>query len=595
MGNCFGKEEIEYRQISSTELNARYQPPSFLENDERHQSSAVTSKEWSDSEAILVAANACRNSVDFEWREEALLHIGCRNSKNSFLVRRRTPLMDNVLYTVLPRSASPLRFGDSATEGYRRLLGALSMHPLFASVMHAAVDRSCLSVYRVFEGSTGSLKDEIYRAKPKQSYHFKYPGAAGGGGSGGGGGGGADAGTGGLPLAAVAKYGRQVLEALAFLHARGLFHLHLHSGNVLLGKSRALNRAGKRQGGNVARLSDFENGLLALERAATLQQYTLPLEHERRKAQSAGGGGGGGDEGDGGEGGAAGPGGGGSSRDIAALQEIDVLLFGRLLYEMAFGREMGSVSPDYSSLGAKVPEEVAAALDLIFGAGGGSGGDRAWEPLTATRLLNQCALFARREAADDADVLEAKEAARGEAGAALKKALGRSSTKGVVERAAAAAVKRQATLLQRYARLQGEVASRQRDAKSAADAEAEEARFMNPSKRKPKHGKPSSRRGDRRRREDRSEARELNRGQTASSATIATQPNGQAEDDAPRPASSMPDLGGGGGGGGGGGSDDPKFKQYNMMRKARVPEGAIRLKMEANSVSAADIALFLGE
>ena len=124
MGNCFGKEEIEYRQISSTELNARYQPPSFLENDERHQSSAVTSKEWSDSEAILVAANACRNSVDFEWREEALLHIGCRNSKNSFLVRRRTPLMDNVLYTVLPRSASPLRFGDSATEGYRRLLGA---------------------------------------------------------------------------------------------------------------------------------------------------------------------------------------------------------------------------------------------------------------------------------------------------------------------------------------------------------------------------------------------------------------------------------------------------------------------------------------
>ena len=44
----------------------------------------------------------------------------------------------------------------------------------------------------------------------------------------------------------------------------------------------------------------------------------------------------------------------------------------------------------------------------------------------------------------------------------------------------------------------------------------------------------------------------------------------------------------------GGSTDDARFAQFNRMRKCRVPDGAIRLKMQEQGMSEADIGLFFG-
>uniref|UniRef100_A0A182NEQ9 Protein kinase domain-containing protein n=1 Tax=Anopheles dirus TaxID=7168 RepID=A0A182NEQ9_9DIPT len=97
-----------------------------------------------------------------------------------------------------------------------------------------------------------------------------------------------------LPLSQVQRLGRQILEALLFLRERGIpSHGHLHSGNVIL------------QNG-VARLSGLENGLLGLNSRVNAVIW---------------------------------------ARSAPDIDNIDVICFGHLLFEMCAGYELTSPQP----------------------------------------------------------------------------------------------------------------------------------------------------------------------------------------------------------------------------------------------------------
>ncbi|XP_055376545.1 uncharacterized protein LOC129608829 isoform X2 [Condylostylus longicornis] len=98
----------------------------------------------------------------------------------------------------------------------------------------------------------------------------------------------------GLPASQVQRLGRQILEALLFLKDRGFqLHGHIHSGNVII------------QNG-VARLTGLENGLLGLTSRINAVMW---------------------------------------SRSTVEIENIDVICFGHLLYEMCMGYELATSKP----------------------------------------------------------------------------------------------------------------------------------------------------------------------------------------------------------------------------------------------------------
>lgn len=143
----------------------------------------------------------------------------------------------------------------------------------------------------------GSLKDRIHRADPVRSYSDKYRA------------------TTAAPLSfdEIARFGRQILEALVALRSKGIVCEHLSSGNVVV------------DGGD-ARIADIFTPLLAIDRYKESRELTVPLE---------------------------------------AKVELDLLLFGHVLYEMATGLELTTVQPEERVLELLAPE-IADVLELIF-------------------------------------------------------------------------------------------------------------------------------------------------------------------------------------------------------------------------------------
>ncbi|XP_059617970.1 slowpoke-binding protein isoform X2 [Phlebotomus argentipes] len=120
-----------------------------------------------------------------------------------------------------------------------------------------------------------------------------------------------------LPISQVQRLGRQILEALLFLRERGFSsHGHLHSGNVIL------------QNG-VARLSGLENGILGLNSNINAIVW---------------------------------------SKGRNELENIDVICFGHLLFEMCCGYElaMPQPSPGHIQLDLERYPQVADVLQMIF-------------------------------------------------------------------------------------------------------------------------------------------------------------------------------------------------------------------------------------
>uniref|UniRef100_A0A1I8M9D8 Protein kinase domain-containing protein n=1 Tax=Musca domestica TaxID=7370 RepID=A0A1I8M9D8_MUSDO len=121
----------------------------------------------------------------------------------------------------------------------------------------------------------------------------------------------------GLPVTQVQRLGRQILEALLFLKERGFpLHGHLHSGNVIL------------QNG-AARLSGLENGLLGLSSRINAVMW---------------------------------------SRSTTDIENVDIICFGHLLYEMCMGQEMTTPKPSMRVLEMEMEHypQILDVLGLIF-------------------------------------------------------------------------------------------------------------------------------------------------------------------------------------------------------------------------------------
>ncbi|XP_017854188.2 uncharacterized protein LOC108607704 isoform X2 [Drosophila busckii] len=124
----------------------------------------------------------------------------------------------------------------------------------------------------------------------------------------------------GLPVSQVQRLGRQILEALLFLKERGFpLHGHLHSGNVIL------------QNG-AARLSGLENGLLGLSSRINAVMW---------------------------------------SRSVPEIENVDIICFGHLLYEMCTGQELTTPKPSMRVLEMELQHypqigQVLEILGLIF-------------------------------------------------------------------------------------------------------------------------------------------------------------------------------------------------------------------------------------
>ncbi|XP_016963554.1 uncharacterized protein LOC108033640 isoform X4 [Drosophila biarmipes] len=124
----------------------------------------------------------------------------------------------------------------------------------------------------------------------------------------------------GLPVSQVQRLGRQILEALLFLKERGFpLHGHLHSGNVIL------------QNG-AARLSGLENGLLGLSSRINAVMW---------------------------------------SRSVTDIENVDIVCFGHLLYEMCTGQELTTPKPSIRVLEMELQHypqigQILEILGLIF-------------------------------------------------------------------------------------------------------------------------------------------------------------------------------------------------------------------------------------
>lgn len=164
---------------------------------------------------------------------EPLKDIGWRLRKRYFLMRCKNQPKEHLVLSWA--DLGPDKFlQDKDFQCAIKLLSSWS-HPYIYKVMFATANESSATVIRPFN-EKGTLKDLIYKAKPKDPFLKKYCNPRK---------------IQGLELHQIKTFGRQILEVLKFLHDRGFPYGHLHASNVMLE-------------GETCRLMDLENSLLGL-------------------------------------------------------------------------------------------------------------------------------------------------------------------------------------------------------------------------------------------------------------------------------------------------------------------------------------------
>ncbi|KAM6981118.1 PX domain-containing protein kinase-like protein [Aplochiton taeniatus] len=215
---------------------------------------------------------------DPKWEVvDPLKDIGWRIRKKYFLIKNKDlPKERQVLSWV---DLGPDTFlSDKDLQSIMKLLPNLTF-PYIYPVTFASVNESSALVIRLFH-EKGTLRDHICKVKPKEPFLRKY---------------GNPKKIQGLELQQIRTYGRQILEALKFLHNKKLYYGHLHAGNVVLED-------------NTCKLLDVENSLLGLP--SFYRPYLIQF------------------------------------RKINTTESFDVYCFGHLLYEMTYGRPPDTVPVD---------------------------------------------------------------------------------------------------------------------------------------------------------------------------------------------------------------------------------------------------------
>ncbi|XP_070559804.1 PX domain-containing protein kinase-like protein isoform X2 [Ptychodera flava] len=226
---------------------------------------------------------------------EPLKDAGWRIRKHYFLIKpKEQPKVRQVLAW---SDFGPDKFlSDKDLQAILKILPTVQ-HPFIYPVTFATASENGGFAIRTFH-ATGTLRDFLCKAKPKASYLKKY----------------------GKPkaytefnLMNIKTYGRQILEALKFLHDKGIPYGHLHLSNVMLE-------------GNTCRLLDLENSFIGLP--SFYRQYFTQF------------------------------------KKINTTEAIDIYCFGHLLYEMVFGEPLNSSTKD--DFPAHLPPPVKAVLESLL-------------------------------------------------------------------------------------------------------------------------------------------------------------------------------------------------------------------------------------
>ncbi|XP_026741178.1 PX domain-containing protein kinase-like protein [Trichoplusia ni] len=243
--------------------------------------------------ALQTVSIALRGEGRFELKG-AIADIGWRIRKYNFLVTD-TKTQENCILSW--QNFGPDRYlNDKKLQAALKSLQNLS-HPHIDQILaFQNLDTGVYVVRSIYEG--GSLRDMIYQTEYSGSHLAKYSNPKNI-----------------RPFVEeqIYDYGRQILEALKFLHDKGLPHGHVHPGNIMVVQHHVY-------------LTDIENILLG--GPSLYRQYLLQL------------------------------------RPSYSADNVDAHCFGRVLYEMTFGRPLAhcycDTYPDYLS------EELKSLLRIIL-------------------------------------------------------------------------------------------------------------------------------------------------------------------------------------------------------------------------------------
>ncbi|XP_076027521.1 PX domain-containing protein kinase-like protein isoform X3 [Genypterus blacodes] len=171
---------------------------------------------------------------DPKWEVlEPLRDVGWRIRKKYFLIRNKEQSKEKHVLSWV--DLGPDKFlSDKDLQLAMKLLITQSS-PYLYPLQFASTSESSALLIRPFS-EKGSLRDFIYKVKPREGYLKKYCNPKK---------------SQGLELPQIKLYGRQILEGLKLLHDSCLFFGHLHSSNVMVDDG-------------VCRLMDVENGMLGV-------------------------------------------------------------------------------------------------------------------------------------------------------------------------------------------------------------------------------------------------------------------------------------------------------------------------------------------
>ncbi|XP_075981462.1 PX domain-containing protein kinase-like protein [Anticarsia gemmatalis] len=243
--------------------------------------------------ALQTVSIALRGDGRYELKGP-LPDIGWRIRKHYFLVTD-TESRTNCLLSWQSYGADRYLSDKDLQTAFKSLLNL--SHPYIDQVLAIHnLETGVFVVRRIHE--CGSLRDMLYGTEYNKNHLAKYanprirkP----------------------LTMGQIAHYGYQILQALKFLHEKGIPHGHIHPGNIAIDNQRAV-------------LLDLENVLVG-----------VPSLHRPHLLQL---------------------------RRAAAAEAIDVYCFGRTLYEMAFGTTLNDYYCDYYPEG--ISEDLESVLRLCL-------------------------------------------------------------------------------------------------------------------------------------------------------------------------------------------------------------------------------------
>eukprot|EP00742_Colponemidia_sp_Colp-10_P011310 GILJ01012551.1.p1 GENE.GILJ01012551.1~~GILJ01012551.1.p1 ORF type:complete len:558 (+),score=66.51 GILJ01012551.1:287-1960(+) len=299
---------LRFQQIEREQQQLQKQKKSELE----------AHRQQEQDDCMRHATHFCRSIAAQLTVKEALPAMGQRPSKSWFLAESgfNEPTQLLTLSPVSSNCRSLLK-NNASRACFRNFISNMQ-HPYLLPVTACDYrkDQELFFIVRPFV-EKGSIRDVLHKnANPKHTARIKY---------------GTSSRLNSLHPQRVSKFGRQILEGIAYTESCGVPSLHLHAGNVLLDNG-------------VCRISEWENSMLGLHHSQEALLTPLvsippppsknPIPRENR------------------------------SRPLAKIDPT-VLSFGHLIFEMATGYSLEIPKPKDSDY-RRLPESMHKVIQGIF-------------------------------------------------------------------------------------------------------------------------------------------------------------------------------------------------------------------------------------